>query len=67
MRKLLVLLWFWSFISFSQQSEWEFYKDIDGVKFEIRTIEYPGNELLTFKFQTRMIILFKFSGRRKYG
>ena len=49
MRKLLVLLWFWSFISFSQQSEWEFYKDIDGVKFEIRTIECSGNELLTFR------------------
>ena len=50
MRKLLVLLaGLWSFISFSQQSEWEFYKDIDGVKFETRTIECSGNELLTFR------------------
>ena len=50
MRKLLVLLaGLWSFMSFSQQSEWEFYKDIDGVKFETRTIECSGNELLTFR------------------
>ena len=50
MRKLLILFsWFLSFISFSQQSEWEFYKDIDGVKFETRTIECSGNELLTFR------------------
>ena len=48
----------WSFISFSQQSEWEFYKDIDGVKFEIRTIEYLVMNYLHSEFQTRMIILF---------
>ena len=53
MRKLLILsAWFWSFISFSQQSEWEFYKNIDGVKFETRTIECSGNELLHSEFQT---------------
>lgn len=50
MRKLLVLTAvLWSFMSFSQQSEWNLYKDIDGVKFETKTIECAGNELLTFK------------------
>ena len=42
-----------SFISFSQQSEWEFYKDIDGVKFEIRTIECLVMNYLHSEFQTR--------------
>lgn len=50
MRKSLFLLSiFWSLISFSQQSEWENYTEIDGVKFETKSIECYGNEILTFK------------------
>ena len=50
MRKSLILFaLFCSTISFSQQSDWEMYTEIDGVKIETRTIECFGNELLTFR------------------
>ena len=50
MRKSLILFaLFWSTISFSQQSDWEIYTEIDGVKIETRTIECFGNEMLTFR------------------
>jgi len=50
MRKSLVLFaLFWSTISFSQQSDWEIYTEIDGVKIETRTIECFGNEMITFR------------------
>lgn len=50
MRKSLILfLLFWSTISFSQQSDWKIYTEIDGVKIETRTIECYGNEILTFR------------------
>ena len=50
MRKSLILFaLFWSTISFSQQSDWEIYTEIDGVKIETRTIECYGNEILTFR------------------
>ena len=51
MRKLLVLfVLFWSMISFSQQSNWQIYTVIDGVKFESTIIECSDNEILTFRF-----------------
>ena len=50
MRKSLILFaLFWSTISFSQQSDWEIYTEMDGVKIETRTIECYGNEMLTFR------------------
>ena len=50
MRKSLILFaLFWSTISFSQQSDWKIYTEIDGVKFETKTIECDGNEILTFR------------------
>ena len=50
MRKSLILFSIlWSVNSFSQDTLWEPYMDVDGVKFETKTIECFGNEILTFK------------------
>jgi len=50
MRKSLILfVLFWSNISFAQQSDWEIYAEIDGVRFETKFIECYSNEILTFR------------------
>ena len=46
---LILFSLLWSVNSFSQYSLWEPYMDVDGVKFETKTIECFDNEILTFK------------------